>query len=352
LVGDRKIVPAQDGRDISTSIDRTVQFLISSKLKSAIEKYGASSGSILVMDPSNGQIIAMTSFPGYNPNKYSEFSTEIYKNPSVSDTYEPGSTFKTLIMSAGLDAGVIKPDTECDICSGPIKISEYSIKTWNDKYFPNTNMIDVIAHSDNTGMVFVGRKLGAKKMLEYLDKFGIGSPTGIDLEEETYLPLRKLSEWQEVDLATATFGQGIAVTPIQILRAVGSIANRGVMTVPKIKRSDDIGKTTRVISEKAALEMTTIMINSVEKGDAKWARPIGFDIAGKTGTAQISIGGHYDKTKTIASFVGFAPAEKPKFVMLVLLTEPKTSQWGSETAAPLWFDISKELFRYYRIPTK
>lgn len=349
LVGDRKIVPVQDGRDILTSIDRTVQFLIANKLKNGIEKYGAVGGSILVMDPATGQIIAMTSFPGYDPNKYGQYSTEIYKNPTVADTYEPGSTFKTLIMAAGLDAGVISPDSECDICSGPIKISEYSIKTWNDKYYPKTTMTDVIAHSDNTGMVFVQRKLGGKKMLEYLNKFGIGSSTDIDLEEEAFLPLRKLSDWREVDLATAAFGQGIAVTPIQILRAVGAIANRGVMVVPKIEKMENIGKTVRVISEKTASQVTAMMVNSVEKGDAKWARPVGLEIAGKTGTAQIAIDGHYDEKKTIASFVGFAPANKPKFVMLVLLSEPKTSQWGSETAAPLWFDIAKELSRYYRI---
>lgn len=349
LVGDRKIVPVQDGRNVLTSIDRTVQFLATNKLKNAIEKYGAIGGSVLVMNPTSGQIVAMTSFPEYNPNEYGKYPTEIYKNPTVADTYEPGSTFKTLIMAAGLDTGVINPDSECDICSGPIKISEYSIKTWNDKYYPKTTMTDVIAHSDNTGMVFVGRKLGARKILEYLDKFGIGSLTGIDLEEETYLPLRKLSDWREIDLATVTFGQGIAVTPIQMLRAVGAIANRGIMVVPKIEKVENVGKTVRVVSEKTANQVTAMMVNSVEKGDAKWARPKGFEVAGKTGTAQIALGGHYDSTKTIASFVGFAPPNQPKFVMLVLLLEPKTSQWGSETAAPLWFDIAKELSRYYRI---
>lgn len=352
LVGDRKVVPAQDGSDVQTSIDRTVQFLVDNKLKKAIDKYGATSGSILVMEPATGQIIAMTSFPNYDPNRYSQYPTEIYKNPAVAGTYEPGSTFKTLIMSAGLDVGVIDPETECDICAGPVKIGEYSIKTWNEKYYPNTTMTDVIAHSDNTGMVFVQKKLGGKKMLEYLTKFGIGSSTDIDLEEEIFLPLKKLGDWREVDLATAAFGQGIAITPIQILRAVGAIANKGIMLTPKIKMDTEVGKSVRVISEKTATQITTMMINSVEKGDAKWARPVGFDIAGKTGTAQIAIGGHYDEKKTIASFIGFAPADRPKFVMLVLLVEPKSSQWGSETAAPLWFDIAKELFRYYRIAPK
>lgn len=352
LVGDRKIISAQDGRDILTSIDRTVQFLITKKLKNAIEKYGAVSGSISVMDPTSGQIIAMTSFPSYDPNDYEKYPTEIYKNPLVSNTYEPGSTFKTLIMSAGLEEGVVDPETECNICSGPVKVSEYLIKTWNEKYYPKTTMTDVIAHSDNTGMVFVGRKLGSKKLLEYLNKFGIGSLTGIDLEEETSLSLRKPSEWREADLATATFGQGIAITPIQMLRAVGAIANKGVMLTPKVSKSKNLDKGTRVISEKTARQMTAMMVNSVEKGDAKWARPAGFDVAGKTGTAQIALDGSYDSTKTIASFVGFAPPYNPKFVMLVLLFEPKTSQWGSETAAPLWFDIAKELFRYYRIVPK
>jgi cell division protein FtsI (penicillin-binding protein 3)/stage V sporulation protein D (sporulation-specific penicillin-binding protein) len=233
-----------------------------------------------------------------------------------------------------------------------VVIGGYSIKTWNEKYYPNSTMNDVIAHSDNTGMVFVGRKLGREKLLTYISKFGFGQKTGIDLQEESQASLKPASAWYEIDTATVTFGQGIAVTPMQMVRAVGAIANRGKLVAPHIvaKIGDKTTKnfsSQQIISSTAASEMTKIMIDSVNRGDAKWTRPKDILIAGKTGTAQIPVQGHYDKDKTIASFVGFAPADAPKFVMLVTLQEPQTSQWGSETAAPLWFDISRELLARY-----
>lgn len=352
ILSDYKIVDPQNGRDLFTSIDRTMQYLVYQKLLKGIEKYGAKSGNVVVMEPQTGKILAMVSWPNYDPSKYQDFSGELFRNPVIADAYEPGSTFKVIVMASALDAGVIEANTVCTICTGPVVIGDYSIKTWNEKYYPNSTMSEVIAHSDNTGMVFVGRKLGRDKLLPYLNKFGFGQKTGIDLQEESQAVLKPLSAWYEIDAATATFGQGIAITPIQMVRAVGAIANRGKMVVPRIV--DKIGdkqittsKTTQVISMTAASEMTRIMIDSVNKGDAKWARPKDILIAGKTGTAQIPVQGHYDKDKTIASFIGFAPADSPKFVMLVTLREPQTSQWGSETAAPLWFDISRELLARY-----
>ena len=352
ILSDYKIVDPQNGRDLTTSINRTLQYLLYQKLAKGIEKYGAKSGNVVVMEPQTGKILAMVSLPNYDPLNYQEFNSELYRNPVVADAYEPGSTFKVMVMSAAIDAGVVDAQTVCNICSGPVVIGDYSIKTWNEKYYPLTNMSDVIAHSDNTGMVFVGRKLGKDKLLSYLSKFGFGQKTGIDLQEESQAALKPLSAWYEIDTATATFGQGIAVTPIQMIRAVGAIANRGKMVVPHVveKIGDKEVKpenSIQVISSQAASEMTKIMIDSVNKGDAKWARPKDQLIAGKTGTAQIPVEGHYDKTKTIASFVGFAPADQPKFVMLVTLREPKTSQWGSETAAPLWFEMSQVLFAGY-----
>lgn len=352
ILSDYKIVDPQNGRDLTTNIDRTMQYLVYQKLLKGIEKYGAKSGNIVVMEPQTGKILAMVSLPNYDPLKYQNYSSELYRNPVIADAYEPGSTFKVIVMSAALDAGVIDANTVCTICIGPVVIGDYSIKTWNEKYYPNSTMSEVIAHSDNTGMVFVGRKLGKDKLLSYLSKFGFGQKTGIDLQEESQAALRPESAWYEIDTATATFGQGIAVTPIQMVRAVGAIANRGKLVIPRIvekvgDKQVKASQTEQVISTVAASEMTKIMIDSVNKGDAKWARPKDILIAGKTGTAQVPVQGHYDKDKTIASFVGFAPADAPKFVMLVTLTEPQTSQWGSETAAPLWFDISRELLARY-----
>jgi len=223
-------------------------------------------------------------------------------------------------------------------------------------------MTQVLEKSSNPGMVFVGQKLGKDKMLDYLNKFGFGQKSGIDLEEEAAPGLRSADDWKEIDLATASFGQGIAVTPIQMLRAVGVLSNQGKLMQPLVvKKIIDVnGKVienkprllSEVIKPATAQIITEMLIAAVDNGEAKWAKPKGYRIAGKTGTAQIAVSGHYDDKKTIASFVGYAPADDPKFVMLVLLQEPTSSPWGSETAAPLFFDIAKDLFAYYSISPK
>ncbi|MBI3980366.1 penicillin-binding protein 2 [Candidatus Microgenomates bacterium] len=359
VIGEKTVKEADNGRTLVLHLDRTVQFIIEEKLREGLEKYGAKAGSVVVMDPTTGGIIGMSSFPSYDPRNWFTYDSSLYKNPAVADFYEPGSTFKTLVMSAGINEGVVTPETECDKCTGPREISGFTIRTWNNKYFPNSTMTQVLEHSDNTGMVFVQEKLGKEKYLTYLRNFGIGEKTGIDLEDEATIPLRAEDDWRAIDLATSSFGQGIAVTAIQLVRAVATIANGGLLLEPHVvdKVITPEGKeipiapkiVKRVISNKTAKIMTEMLINAVEKGEAKWAKPPGFRIAGKTGTAQIPVKGHYDETRTIASFIGFAPADRPKFVMLVRISEPTTSPYGSETAAPLFFAIAKDLFAYYGI---
>jgi len=260
-------------------------------------------------------------------------------------------------MAAGVDAGVIKPDTKCEICDQPFKIDKYVIRTWNNKYYANSTMTEVLAHSDNVGMVYVGQKLGIDLFLSYLNKFGITQRTGLDVQGEVTPQLRQ--KWTDLDLYTAAFGQGISVTGIQMLKVVGAIANKGIPVQPRLVESiiDNereffipTKEEEPAISIKTAQTVTDMMVSAVEYGDAHWARPKGYKIAGKTGTAQVAIGGHYDEQKTIASFIGFAPADDPKFVMLTIIEEPKSSQWGSETAAPLFFNIARKLFMYMGIP--
>ncbi|TSC53991.1 MAG: cell division protein FtsI (penicillin-binding protein 3) [Microgenomates group bacterium LiPW_16] len=358
LLGGRSEEMAKDGRSLILHLDRSIQFIVEKKLAEGIKKYGAKQGSVVIMDPNTGGILAMASFPSYDPAKFSEVSFELFKNPVVADSYEPGSTFKVAILAAALDAGVVKPS---DIYQdeGPVKIGEYLIKTWNEKYHGQESVKEILERSCNVGMVWVSKKLGSQKLVEYLQKFGLGERTGIDLEEEETPNLRPRDEWKEIDLATASFGQGIAVTSIQMLRVVAAIANGGKLLKPHVvaQVKDSEGKTIeikpevlrQVIRPETAVVLTELMVSAVENGEARWARPAGFRIAGKTGTAQIPVAGHYEEDRTIASFVGFAPADKPKFVMLVRLTEPTSSPWGSETAAPLFFDIAKELFTYYGI---
>ncbi len=356
LTGSWELLPGRLGRSLKLHLDRGVQHAVVTELSRALERYGAASGEVVVMDPSTGGILAMAALPTYDPARFYLYDSSLYKNPSVANTYEPGSTFKVLVAAAALNEGVITERDQCDICAGPVTIDKYSIKTWNGEYKPNSTPEDIIVHSDNTGMVWMQRKLGGEKLVTYLKNFGFGEKTGIDLQEEVVSPLR--SRWGEVDYATSSFGQGIAVTSIQMVRAVGAIANAGKLVEPHVV-AEVLGETplpiapkvTRtVISEEAAKRTTDLMIKAVEYGEAKWAKPKGYTMAGKTGTAQIAIDGHYDAEKTIASFVGFAPAHNPRFVMLVKLREPQSSQWGSETAAPLWFAIAKRLLLHYNIP--
>ena len=349
-----------NGGSLSLTLDRSVQFLAEQKLKDAVERYGALGGMVGVMDPSNGDIIAMASFPSFSPQKYWEYDESLYINPFITNTYEPGSTLKPIIMASALDAGLITPQTKCNICAGPISVSGYDLHTWNNKYYKDTNMIEVIQHSDNTGMVFVALKLGVDRMISYLSRFGIGELTDIDLQGEIAPSFKPRNAWYDVDLATTGFGQGISVTPIELLTAFSVLANEGKIMQPRVVKAFENanGEILKIpvkvkrspISANTAKVMTEILVNAVDKGEAQWTKLKGYRIAGKTGTASIPVAGHYDPTNTITSFIGFAPAEKPKFVMLVILNKPTSSIYAAETAAPLFFDIAKDLFLYYGIP--
>lgn len=358
LLGSREQVAAIGGVDLLTSVDKRVQLILETKLKEGIEKYGAKGGSVVVMDPTTGSILGMASYPSFDPSKYWQYSDSVFKNTIISDTYEPGSVFKPIVMAAGVDAGKVTPDTKCDICAAPLKVDKYFIETWNNEYHPDATMTDVIVNSDNVGMSFVGQKLGADALYDYLDKFGIGKTTGIDLQGEVAPKLRTKGTWNIVDLATASFGQGVAVTSIQMIRAIAAIANGGYLVTPHVVSGiqgegwhEDVKNTSkvRVISKEAASDVAAMMAAAAQNGESKWAYIPGFRVAGKTGTAQIPISGHYDDQNTIASFVGFAPYDKPKFVMLVTLQKPQTSPWAAETAAPLWYSIAGELFAYLGI---
>lgn len=342
LIGNYQFLHAVEGRSLVTTIDKKIQYLTERALREGLEKYQASAGNVTIIESKTGKVRAMASFPNYDPSQFSKYPSIYYKNPIVADLFEPGSVFKVVVMAAGLNEKLVTPETQCDMCAGPVQIGKYSIKTWDEKYRANITMTDVIIHSDNTGMVFVARKLGSDKFVSYLQKFGFGKKSEIQLQEEVAGILQEPKEYGDIDLATNSFGQGIAVTPIQMVAAVNTIANGGVYIQPTIIESEK-GESHQVINSEANAQITDIMVQAVEKGESKWAKPQGMTIAGKTGTAQIPIEGHYDPQKTIASFVGFFPANDPKYTMLVTLREPQTSPWGSETAAPLWFSIAKQL---------
>lgn len=356
----RENLSGSNGNNLVLSVDRSIQFLAEKKLKEGVERYGALGGMIGIMEPGTGSILAMVSLPSFAPAQYWEYDQSLHKNPFIVNAYEPGSTLKPIIMASALDAAIITPQTKCNICGGPVTIDDYSLHTWNDKYYKDTNMIEVIQHSDNIGMVYVAQKLGVDRMISYLTRFGIGNLTGIDLQGEIAPPLKPKNAWYSVDLATTGFGQGVSVTPIELLTAFSALANNGKIAEPHVVSAfeNENGEVLKIpakikgtpITSKTAKVMTEILVNAVEKGEAQWTKLKGYRIAGKTGTASIPVKGHYDPDSTITSFIGFAPADKPKFIMLVILNKPTTSIYAAETAAPLFFDIARDLLAYYGIP--
>lgn len=358
VIGEHERINSKNGHSLVLYLDKTVQFIVEEKLKKALGKYGAKAGNVIVMDPETGGIIASASFPSYDPGHIQDFPGEYYKNPAIADSYEPGSTFKPLIMGAAIDRKKIKATDTFDE-DGSVHVANYTIKTWNDEYHGNITMTQILEYSSNVGMVYVGGQLGNQELLSFVKSLGIGESTGVDLQEESYAALRPDDQWREIDYATVSFGQGIAVTPLQMIRAIAAVAKEGVLMEPRAvqfivsenesKIAIPSKKVRQLVSYTTAKIVTEMMIAAVSQGEAKWAVPKGYRIAGKTGTAQIPVEGHYDSEKTIASFVGFAPADAPRFVMLVTLREPQSSPWGSETAAPLFFDIAKEILPYYGI---
>lgn len=348
-----------DGRTIVTTISRDVQYIIESNLQQAIKQYGAKSGEIIVMEPETGKILGLASYPNYDQSNFYEYPPENYKNPSIANLYEPGSTFKVLTVASGIDSGVITPDTSCTRCSGPRIYGKYEISTWNDVYNPGISIEQGLAKSDNTAMIFVADLLGKDRFVEYLKKFLIGQPLNIDLQEDVSTPFSE--NLGQVELATTSFGQGIVVNSMQLMRAVGAIANDGKIMRPIIVESvydPATGETVetpivtegQVVSQKTAHTVANMMVTAAEAGEAQWIASKTHKVAGKTGTSQVAQAGGYDKSKTIASFIGFSPPINPKFIMLVKLVEPTSSPWAAETATPLWYKVADKLFLLFNIP--
>jgi cell division protein FtsI/penicillin-binding protein 2 len=358
LFGTQEKTDSENGRDLVLTVDKTVQQIVKKKLKEGMDRYQAKDGCVIVANPNTGEILALSCLPDFDPDKYYNFTEQEYKNAAISSTYEPGSTFKPLVMAAGLEEKVIKPDDFFNE-DGPVAVGEYKIHTWNDKYEGKISMTRILERSSNVGMVYIGNKLGNDKLYEYVQKLGFGNLTNVDLQGEVDGVVKDRSQWYPIDYATVTFGQGIAVTPIQMIRAFSSLINGGKLMRPYvIYKTYDGGEEKvrephvqrQIFSERTSEIMKKMLYSTVENGEFKWAKPKGYKFGGKTGTAQIAVNGKYDPSKTIASFMGFAPVDKPQFIALVILHEPGSSQWGSETAAPLFFDIAKDLLVYYNIP--
>jgi len=352
-------VKALNGSDLLTTIDRTVQYTVEKKLKDGVERFGAKGGAVIILDTKTGAVLSSVSYPTFNPLDAPSYKPETYKNLGMSEIFEPGSTFKAVTFSSALDANAINTNTICP-CNGPIKVSGYEITTWNNKFNPNSTPAQILLNSDNVGAGFAGQKLGTNRFLQYIKDFNFGSVLGIDLQGEEAGILKERKDWSEVDLVTASFGQGLSVTALQMTSALATIANDGKLMKPYVVKKI-IGpkgevefkpkEIRQVIEPATAATMKELLLAAVEGGRPMRGILRGYRVAGKTGTAQVPIEGKYSG-KTIASFVGFGPVENPKFAAIVVLFEPSASIWAVETAEPLFFDIIKDLYPYWGIQVR
>lgn len=322
-----------DGIDLHTSLNRQIQSIIEKTLKSGLEKYTADSGSISIISPSTGEIIAMTSFES-SPSAYT-------KNPVISNLFEPGSIFKPLVMSMALDKNSLDLNYICEKCGSPRQIGQYTISNWDNSLHPQSSLQDIIKNSDNIGMSFVISRLGLTNFLNYFKLLKLDRKTGIDLRGEVK-PLSK-NFLPEIDLATASFGQGFAITQIQMLTAFNVIANDGVLVPPHLVLDRSRPAETLVFQPSTAQKMKTILKYAVENGVVAKFKPNDLEVCAKSGTAQIAVKGGYSDSATIASYIGFSPCLHPKYTMIVTINNPRTSPWGSSTAAPIWYDIASQI---------
>ena len=366
IVTDRqKYTPAINGDNLILTIDRNIESVVCNKLQGALKKYKASGGSVIVVQPQTGAIIAMCSLPGFNPNNYQDVkSISVYNNPALLYQYEPGSVFKAMTMSAALDQGKVSPNTTYDD-AGYLMIPGWPKPVRNSDYFTHgghgiSTMNTVLEYSLNTGAIFAMRQIGIPKFTKYVENYGFGEKTGIELGAESSGNISSLLQKRvpEIDAATASFGQGIAATPLQMVMAYQAIANKGILMKPYVVkaiihkglRENTIPKEVRrVISAKTAATISGMLVNVVNFHRGKNGFIKGYYIGGKTGTAQVADRGGYSTSKYFHTFVGIAPIDHPVFVMLVKLDNPDTA-WAEGSALPLWRDIANFILDYYQVP--
>jgi cell division protein FtsI (penicillin-binding protein 3) len=363
-VGDPHEKPAVDGADLDLTIDSAVQYMAEKELDYTLKQTGAQSGMILIMDPYTGAVIALATSPRFDPNHFTDVGDwSIFKNPAISDIYEPGSTFKVLTYASALDAGVITPDTTFN-CTGVIHVYGWDIWNSTQSAHGTESMKEGLARSCNIAADWAAGQLGEQRFYQYIQNFGIGKATGIDMAGEVngLLPLPGDDDYSPVKFYNYPFGQGLSVTPIQLVTALSAVANGGNLMKPYVvSRVSRNGQTLvenkptvvrRVISQKAASTATDMMVWAVDTTTAGAAAKVpGYKTATKTGTAQIpGPNGGYDPNGTIASVAGYAPADHPKFAMLIRLDRPTSSIFGGETASPAFGRLAAQLFQYWKVP--
>ena len=354
-----------DGADVVLTIDRYVQRVAEQELDEAVTQHKADGGTIIVMDPKTGAILAIANRPTFDfndPNLFNPDKTKLYKNPAISDAWEPGSIFKILTMAAGLDSKAVTPDFAFNN-TGSFAYAGGVVRNVITRVGPET-MTQVLQRSSNIGAAFVSTKLGADKFYSYISAFGIGQPTGIEIPGEGAGILRtpKTGNWYPFDLATNAFVQGVSVTPLQMVTAVSAAINGGTLMKPYVVK-EVVSKDRRRVynptivrqiispeTSRTLVDMLVSVVEVVEGGQVRLAKVPGYLVGGKTGTAQVPENGGYANSDTIASFIGFGPSDDPRFVVLVKIDSPKDTPWGETAAAPVFKNVAEQLFAYMRIP--
>ena len=353
-----KTVPTA-GSDIYLTIDSTIQYYLEKELTSTSIKYNCQQSFGIVMNPKNGNILAMSSYPNFNLNRYYKYSPNIQRNRAIHFAFEPGSTFKLVTAAAALEAGVVKTGDKIDCGNGEIEIADMTIRDY--KSFGILSFEDVLIYSSNVGIVRIGKMLGSRRLSEYIRYYGFGQKTGVELPGENTGIVRDLKNWSSVSVASISFGQEISVNALQMLRFVSAIANGGFLVKPGILRGVEVpGEGTiegdhqpeRIISKKVVSILSEIMEKVVKKGTGKKAGIYGYRIAGKTGTAQkIGDDGSYLPNKYIASFAGYFPVDDPLISMILVFDEPSGKQDGGDIAAPAFREVAEGIIKYLDIPS-
>lgn len=363
-LGTRDIVEAEDGADVILTIDYNIEKEACAALTQAVQVHEADSGSLIVMNPATGAILALCNSPSFDPNYYNEIkSAAIFSNAVISGAYEPGSVFKPITMAAAMQNNKVTPDTTYTD-GGEVRIGPDVIKNSDLKAHGIQTMTGVLENSLNTGAIFAMRQAGVDNFRKIVSDFGFGQITGIKLPAESKGDIKSLDESREIYLATASFGQGITTTPLQLISAYSAIANQGRLVKPYIvdeiiyadgrREKTNPQEVRAVISPATARTLSGMLVTVVEGGHGKRAAVPGYYVAGKTGTAQVPYKDRvgYDPNVTIGTFIGFAPVNNPRFAMLVKINNPKTVQFAESTAAPVFGKVAKFLLNYLEVPSE
>jgi cell division protein FtsI/penicillin-binding protein 2 len=357
-IGLREAIAPRNGADLTLTIDLVAQTAAERELAAAMKKEHATSGSVLVVDPSDGSIRALASAPTYDPAAVRLADPEALRDRAIAWPYEPGSTMKAMTIAAALNEHLVKPtDWYNDV--GYTIVGGRKLNNALGKAYGPTTVTQILERSLNAGAAWVGQKVGAQRLADYFQRFGFGRPTGVDLAGEVSGTVRPLAEWYPVDVGTASFGQGVSVSPLQLVMAYAALANGGTLFRPYVvtSRRDADGEhrtapvaVDHVVTPETAATLRGMLLSTVDNGIAHNAAIAGFSVAGKTGTAQIaSPDGSYVDDLYVSSFAGFFPADDPKYVVLVVLEKPDSRLLGTVTATDAFKGVAQDILRYARI---